>query len=124
LHNSVVEVPWSPQAGLCIRSGFLALRSVADYFGVPFDPDPAPTDPISVVRTEFDEACRELEAGGLRLKTDRDQAWRDFSGWRVNYDRPLVALSGLLMAPYAPWSSDRSLRFRVPVRSRRRPRAV
>ena len=41
-----------------------------------------------------------------------DLAWFDFTGWRVNYDVPLLALAGFVMVPYAPWSSDRSLRFR------------
>ena len=31
--------------------------------------------------------CVELEAAGVPLKADRDQAWRDWAGWRVNYDR-------------------------------------
>ena len=44
---------------------------------------------------------------GVPLKPDRDQAWRDFAGWRVNYDVALVALARLTMAPMAPWSSDR-----------------
>jgi hypothetical protein len=44
---------------------------------------------------------------GLPLKDDRDQAWRDFAGWRVNYDAVLVALAVLTAAPPAPWSSDR-----------------
>ena len=39
---------------------------------------------------------------------DRDQAWRDYAGWRVNYDTVLLALADLIMAPYAPWTSDRS----------------
>ena len=43
-----------------------------------------------------------------RCGADREQAWRDFAGWRVNYDRVLLALCSLVMAPYAPWSSDRS----------------
>ena len=51
------------------------------------------------------------------LVADREQAWKDFSGWRVNYDAVLLQLSGLVMAPYAPWSSDRSVRFRVTVTS-------
>jgi hypothetical protein len=119
LLNSTVDVPWSPQAGLCVRSGYGALRSIASFFGVPFDSDPSPTDPISVARDEFDDACRRLESSGIRLKADREQAWRDFAGWRVNYDRVLIALAGMLMAPYAPWCSDRSLRFRVPLRLRR-----
>jgi hypothetical protein len=41
------------------------------------------------------------------LKRDREQAWRDFAGWRVNYDAVLVALAVLTAAPRALWSSDR-----------------
>jgi len=77
--------------------------------GIPYDPDPAPDDPISIAREEFDDLCRRLEDAGVPLIDDRDQAWRDFAGWRVNYDVVLVQLAGLVMAPYAPWSSDRSL---------------
>jgi hypothetical protein len=43
------------------------------------------------------------------VKDDRDAAWRAFVGWRVNYDSVLVGLSELIMAPEAPWSSDRGL---------------
>ncbi len=60
--------------------------------------------------SEFDEALDALAVQGLPLKADRDQAWRDFQGWRVNYDRVLIALAGLTMAPPTPWVSDRSLR--------------
>ena len=40
---------------------------------------------------------------------DSVQTWRDYAGWRVNYDKELISLAALTMAPYAPWSSDRSL---------------
>ena len=120
LHLSTVEGPPAPQAALCLRSGYLALRHIADFFGVPYDPDPAPTDPITIAREEYDDACRQLAAAGVPLKTDLEQAWRDFAGWRVNYDTVLVTLAGFFMAPYAPWSSDRSIRFRVRSRHMRR----
>ncbi|MGQ0803696.1 MAG: hypothetical protein ACT4PI_07530 [Actinomycetota bacterium] len=120
--NSTIDVPWTPQAGLCVRSGYIALRAIGDFFGVPYDPDPAPTDAISIAREEFDEACATLAAAGVPLKADRDQAWRDFAGWRVNYDTVLLALANLTVAPYAPWSSDRSFRFRVRELPRRRSR--
>jgi hypothetical protein len=110
LYNSACAVPWSPNAGACVRGGYLALRAIADLFGIEYDPDPAPTEPISIARDEFDEACRALSEAHIPLKEDLDQAWRDFAGWRVNYDRVLLSLAGLTMAPYAPWSSDRSLR--------------
>ena len=107
---SAVDVPRDPRADLCIRAGYLALRSIADFFDISYDPDPQADDPISIGREEFDAACDELAAQGVPLKPDRDQAWRDFAGWRVNYDTVLLALANLTMAPYAPWSSDRSLR--------------
>jgi hypothetical protein len=51
----------------------------------------------------------ELERAGVPLKDDRDQAWRDFAGWRVNYDRVLISLAALTEAPMALWSSDRGM---------------
>ena len=110
-------------AELCIRAGFLCLRRIADFFRIPHDPDPRPTDPISVTREEYDEVYDQLAAEGVPLKSDRDQAWRDFAGWRVNYDTVLLALSGLVMPPEAPWSSDRSQPYRRPrIQFRQRPR--
>ena len=49
-----------------------------------------------------------MAGAGVPLKADRDQAWRDFAGWRVNYDIVLLSLARLTQAPAAPWSSDRS----------------
>jgi hypothetical protein len=107
---SCVDRPFDPRAAFCIRAGYLALRRVATFFHIPFNEDPQPDDPISILREEFDQAYDALGRQGLPLKEDRDQAWRDFKGWRVNYDRVVIALAGLTMAPPAPWISDRSLR--------------
>ncbi len=106
---SAVEIPHDPQADLMIRAGYLALRRISDFFDITYDQDPAPDDPISISRAEFDDALEQMAEAGVPLKEDRDQAWRDFAGWRVNYDRVLLALAALTMAPYASWSSDRSL---------------
>jgi hypothetical protein len=114
LRLGAVDLPFDPQAGFCIRGGVFALRAVATYFGLPFDPDPAQDDPTSISEDEFLEACDRLVAAGIPVRADREQAWRDFNGWRVNYDQVLIGLAGLVMAPYAPWSSDRSLRYRRP----------
>ncbi len=110
LMRSAVDAPEDRQADLCLRAGYLALRRVADFFMVEYNSTPRfPVDPISVAREEFDAACAQLEAQGVPLKPDREQAWLDFGGWRVNYDTVLLALCRLTVAPYAPWSSDRSL---------------
>ena len=120
---STVEGPRQSDAELCIRAGYLSLRRIADYFAVPYDPDPRPDDPISITRQEYDQVCDRLAKAGVPLRPDREQTWRAFAGWRVNYDTVLLALAGLVMAPYAPWSSDRSLRFRRPPLTRRNARA-
>jgi hypothetical protein len=125
LSLAAVDIPWSPRAQLCIRSGFLALRRIADYFNIAYDDDPAPTDPISISREEFDAALDELKAGGVPLKRNREQAWRDFNGWRVNYDTVLLEMASLTIAPPAPWSADRMPAYRRPPITRcARPRAA
>jgi hypothetical protein len=108
LRLSVLDTPWTPDAATCIRAGYLALRAIADLFGIPYDANPNPDDPISITKDEFLEVYDRLAEAGVALKPDREQAWRDFAGWRVNYDAVLLTLAGLVMAPYAPWSSDRS----------------
>jgi hypothetical protein len=121
LSNSTIDIPWSPQAALCVRGGYSALRAIADFFSIPYDPDPQQTDPTSIAREEFDDACRQLTEAGVPLKPDLDQAWIDFNGWRVNYDSVLIHLAALTEAPYGMWSSDRSLTgFRLPPLLRRR----
>jgi hypothetical protein len=119
LRASTLDLPRSPPAELCLRVGYLALRHIADFFTIPYDRDPAPTDAISVTRAEYEVVYDRLAAAGLPLRPDRNQAWSDFAGWRVNYDRVLIGLASLTEAPVAPWSSDRAPAFRRrPVRQR------
>lgn len=108
LFSSTLDGPRDAQQDLCIRAGYIALRSIAAFFLIPFNGEPKPDDPISITREEYDEACERLLAGGVALKPDRDQTWHAFAGWRVNYDDVLLSLAGLTMAPIAPWSSDRA----------------
>lgn len=115
LAQSTIDLPQTPEASLCIRAGFLALRSIGDYFQAPYDSDPSfPETPISIKREEFEQACDLMAEHGIPIKQDRDQAWLDFGGWRVNYDQPLLALCAITMAPEAEWSSDRAPAFKLP----------
>jgi hypothetical protein len=116
-----VNIPRDVEAEFCIRAGYLCLREIAGYFGIGFDPDPRPDDPISITPEEFRAMLDRFEEEDVPLKPDREQAWRDFAGWRVNYDAPLLALARLTNAPPAEWSSDRSdgPRIRPPLMRRR-----
>lgn len=105
--DSSLEVPREFQRALTLRSGFMALQAVAEFYGAPIVKNPAPTDTISVTREEFDQLLNSLHDSGLPVREDRDSAWLAFAGWRVNYDLALLALCVLCDAPYAPWSSDR-----------------
>jgi hypothetical protein len=118
---STLDRPHNASCDVMIRSGYIALRRIGDSFQIPYNPDPSPTDPITVSRREFDLLCVELRALDVPLKEDLDQAWRDFAGWRVNYDQVLVRLCALTVAPPAKWSSDRVAQLEIPkLRFRRR----
>lgn len=95
LRVGVVDVPSDPSTALCIRSGFLCLRDIARPHRIEHDPDPAPDDPISISRGDFDATYDKLAAAGVPLHP-REQAWRDFAGWRVNYDSVIGDLCEML----------------------------
>ena len=112
---SAIDIPYEPSAALNIRAGYLALRRIANYFDIPNPQDPRfPEHSICVDRAEYEAVLDQLAEAGLPIKADREQAWRDFAGWRVNYDRSLILLCGLVMAPTAAWSSDRAPKFSLP----------
>jgi hypothetical protein len=106
LMQSSVDFHDDPQAALCIRAGYLALGYIADFFKIPFNRHPRRGDPIRISRAEYDQAIAELEESGIPVKADRELAWLDFMGWRVNYDATLLALAALTQAPESRWSYD------------------
>lgn len=112
-----VEHPIDPDAQLCIRAGYLALRRIADSVNISYDPDPAPDDAITISRDEWEAAMAEMEEAGIPVVEDRDKAWAAWKGWRVNYDTNLLRIAGLVDAPPTPWISDRSPTGRVEGRS-------
>ncbi len=121
---STVAVPHSPAAPFMIRAGYVALRNVAEFFAINYEPDPLPTAPITVHSHEFFETYESLRKAGVPVVEDREQAWRDYAGWRVNYDDCLVGLASITSAPPGKWSSDRPSPYhRLPLfyRPLRRP---
>jgi hypothetical protein len=109
LQESTLDVGPSVEARLCLRAGSLALRKIADFYRITYDPDPPQNGPISISHDDWLDAVARLRSEGLPIRADLAAAWLDFNGWRVNYDRVLVAIATLVQAPYALWSSDRSL---------------
>ncbi len=104
LTRSIVDIPLDVQADLTIRAGYLAVRRIADYFLIRYDRWPAQDAPTSITRELFEQVCDVLAASGVPLKPDRDQAFLDFNGWRVNYDEPVRALARMTTAPPSWWT--------------------
>jgi hypothetical protein len=106
LYLSSVDLPFEAAAALCIRAGYLALRHIADFFEISYQDVVHYGDPIQLPREKFDLALDELGKSGLPIVADREKAWMDFCGWRINYEETLYALANLTMAPNAPWINE------------------
>ncbi len=106
---SSVEGERQAEAQLVIRAGRLALSRIAEFQGVRLPAAIRSGDPVTVSRDEYEEALARIAESSAPVVADHDAGWAAFAGWRVNYDVPIVALAAITYAPYAPWSSDRSL---------------
>jgi hypothetical protein len=103
LRISAVDLPVKTGPAVTIRSGFIAMRAIARQFRIEYPPDPQPGDPISVTREQFEAALDHLAMRGIPIKADRDEAWRAFAGWRVNYDMIIEHFAQVLTAAPNPW---------------------
>ena len=103
LYHSVSPAQTPRQARLCLSMGINCLRSMAGRC----------TSPTTTIRSRRRRsACRgrsstRASAGSSRstspLERDADEAWRNFQGWRVNYEPIVDALTALIVPPPAPW---------------------
>jgi hypothetical protein len=74
----------SAAAQLVIRAGRLTLTRIAEVQGVPLPTTITYGDPITISRSEYDEAMDRIAAAGAPVIQDRDRGFADFAGWRVN----------------------------------------
>ena len=95
------------QARLSLRMGIDCLRQLAATIAIPFDEDPRPDTPIALSRAEFDEGLARLAEVGFVMEREADQAWRHFSGWRVNYESIAYRMASSIDAVPARWSGPR-----------------
>jgi hypothetical protein len=103
LTRAAVAIPMDVRADVMIRAGYLALRRISDVFGIAYPAAPSPDDATSVDRLRFEAALDVIARAGVPIVADRDQAWRDFNGWRVNYDAALRGLERITVAPTSWW---------------------
>ena len=89
-----------------LRSGYLALRSIADFYRV--EPESTDATALSVQQNDVDKMLGDLQAAGLQISADRDTIWAAFAGWRVNYDKSILGLRGLIGDPPSYWRNGPS----------------
>jgi hypothetical protein len=121
MHLALSPETASSQARLCLRMGFTALNRIAETLGWEVDPDPDPEGAIDLTYEEFEDAVRMLQGVGFALERSAEQAWADFRGWRVNYERVAYRLADRLTAPPAPWTGNRRHIRSGPVQPKRPP---
>jgi hypothetical protein len=94
-------------ARLCIRSGFLCFTRIARAMGFDIPAEPDPDAGISLTYDEFLEAVERMREVDFPIERDPEQAWPDFVGWRVNYERAAYAVAAAVYAVPAKWSGPR-----------------
>jgi hypothetical protein len=91
---------------MCLHSGIVALRHLADFHGISYRTDTAQAR-IAVEKDEVIVACRQMAAAGVAVVSDLDVAYDRFRVSRADYEQVLLALCAYVYAPPAPWSSDK-----------------
>jgi len=90
-----------------VRSGFLCFNGIARAMGfdIPYEADPEAG--ISLTYGEFLEAVERMREVDFPIEVEPGQAWPEFVGWRVNYERAAYAVAAGVYAVPALWSGPR-----------------
>jgi hypothetical protein len=100
------QAPTVP-ARLCLRGGRDCLTRVAQALGADLPEEANPETGISLSYEEFLEGVRWMEQVGFPFTRKPDDAWPEFVGWRVNYERAAYAIAERIDAVPALWSGPR-----------------
>jgi hypothetical protein len=94
-------------ARLCLRSGFDCFRRIGQAMGFDIPDEADPEDGITLTYEEFLEGVKRMKEVDFPLKRDPADAWPDFVGWRVNYERAAYLVAYAVDPVRAKWSGPR-----------------
>lgn len=100
------EAPTVP-ARLCLRGGFQCLSRIARAMSLDIPEEMDPDAGISLSYEEFLEAVSRMREVGFPITRDPADAWPEFTGWRVNYERAAYGIAEAVDAVPALWSGPR-----------------
>lgn len=127
LDSAALYLALSPKAAptvparLCLRSGFECMTRIALAMGLDVPEMAHPGDATTLTYEEFLDAVERMRKVDFQMERDPADAWPDFAGWRVNYERAAYALAAAVDAVPAPWSGPRT-RPTAPISPLRPPR--
>jgi hypothetical protein len=97
------EIP----ARLCLRGGWTCFTRIARAMGIDVPDEPDPGAGISLTYDEFLDAVDRMREVDFPIERDPADAWPDFVGWRVNYERAAYGVAFAVDAVPALWSGPR-----------------
>jgi hypothetical protein len=106
LSLSPEQAPTVP-ARLFLRSGFTCLTRVARAMGMVIADEADPEGGIILTYEEFLDAIPRMRQVEFPITRDPADAWPDFVGWRVNYEKAAYWIAEAVDAVPAPWSGPR-----------------
>ena len=97
------------KARLCLRAGFICFQDIARAMRLDIPDEVDPQLGISITYKEFLEAVERMRFVEFPIERENelDEAWQDFVGWRVNYERAAFAIAYAIDAVPAKWSGPR-----------------
>jgi hypothetical protein len=113
LDSAALMLALSPEAAptvparLCLRAGFLCFQQVAGAMGIDYPERPDASEGISVTYEEFIDAVERMRKVDFPIERDPSDAWPDFVGWRVNYEKAAYGVAAAVDAAPALWSGPR-----------------
>jgi hypothetical protein len=113
LDSAALFLALSPQeapvvaARLCLRSGLLCFNEVARAMGIQIPDMPDRAAGITLRYDEFLDAITRMREVDFPIERTPEQAWPDFVGWRLNYERAAYAVAAAVDAVPALWSGPR-----------------
>jgi len=113
LDSAALILSLSPQkaptvpARLCLRGGFQCFTRIARAMGIDVPTEPDPNAGITLTYEEFLDAVARLKKVDFPIERDPADAWPDFVGWRLLYERSAYAVAFAVDAVPALWSGPR-----------------
>jgi hypothetical protein len=94
-------------ARLCLRAGLTCFGQIARSMGIDVPEEPDVAAGISLTYEEYLEAIVRLREMNFPIERDPADAWPQFAGWRVNYERAAYAIAATVDVVPALWSGPR-----------------